>query len=225
MLNFDALLFDLDGTLLDTAPDFITALKIQLQRHGREPLPDNMIRACVTNGSVGLIQRGFGMEPDHPQFKTLREEFLELYFGNLADKTSLFEGLQQVLDECAARNIPWGIVTNKPWKYTEPVLVQLNLMDDAATVICPDHVAQPKPDPEAMHLACSEIRIAPANCLYVGDHVRDIDAGRAAGTRTIAAGWGYIGANENIHHWNADWIVDKSHELHSLLFQTRNPEC
>ena len=218
MLNFDALLFDLDGTLLDTAPDFITALKIQLQRHGREPLADEVIRTCVTNGSVGLIQRGFDMPTDHPQFETLREEFLALYLSNLADKTALFAGLQQVLDECSTRNIPWGIVTNKPWKYTEPALIELGLMDSAATVICPDHVALPKPDPEAMYLACSQINIAPDKCLYVGDHVRDIDAGRAAGMATVAAGWGYIETGENIHHWNADWVVDQSHELHSLLF-------
>ena len=218
MLNFDALLFDLDGTLLDTAPDFITALKTQLRRHGREPMPDSMIRNCVTNGSVGIIEQGFGMPQNHPEFEPLREEFLALYFDNLADKTALFSGLQQVLDDCAERGIPWGIVTNKPWKYTEPALTQLNLMSGAATVICPDHVAQPKPDPEAMYLACSQIDIAPANCLYVGDHVRDIDAGRAAGMRTIAAGWGYIEAGQDIHDWNADFVVQQSHELHSLLF-------
>ena len=218
MLNFDALLFDLDGTLLDTAPDFITALKTQLRLHGREPMDDHIIRSCVTNGSVGIIEQGFGMRQDHPDFEPLREEFLELYYGNLADKTALFSGLQQVLDECAARNIPWGIVTNKPWKYTEPALTQLGLMADAATVICPDHVAQPKPDPEAMYLACSQIDIAPTNCLYVGDHVRDIDAGRAAGMGTIAAGWGYIEADEDILNWNADWVVQQSRNLYSLLF-------
>ena len=218
MLNFDALLFDLDGTLLDTAPDFITALKTQLRRHGREPMPNAIIRNCVTNGSVGIIEQGFGMPQDHPEFEALREEFLALYFNKLADKTALFSGLQQVLDDCTERGIPWGIVTNKPWKYTEPALTQLNLMSGAATVICPDHVAQPKPDPEAMYLACSQIDIAPANCLYVGDHVRDIDAGRAAGMRTIAAGWGYIEAGQDIHDWNADFVVQQSHELHSLLF-------
>ena len=218
MLNFDALLFDLDGTLLDTAPDFITALKTQLRLHGREPMDDHIIRSCVTNGSVGIIEMGFGMDQDHPEFEPLREEFLALYFANLADKTALFSGLQQVLDECAELDIPWGIVTNKPWKSTEPALTQLGLMADAATVICPDHVAEPKPHPEPMHLACSQIDIAPANCLYVGDHVRDIDAGRAAGMRTIAAGWGYIEAGEDISSWNADWIVQQSRNLYSLLF-------
>ncbi len=219
MLEFKALLFDLDGTLLDTAPDFITALNKQLELHGRAPLPDHAIRTSVTNGSIGLIQDGFGMAPDHPQFEILREEFLELYFANLADKTALFAGLQLVLDDCAARNIPWGVVTNKPWRYTESAMVQLGLMDAAATVICPDHVKHAKPDPESILLACSKIATAPQDCLYVGDHVRDIDAGRAAGTRNIAAAWGYIEASENIHNWQADWIVDQSQQLHELLFK------
>ena len=219
MLEFKALLFDLDGTLLDTAPDFISALNKQLELHGRAPLPDHAIRTSVTNGSIGLIQDGFGLAPDHPQFEILREEFLELYFANLADKTALFAGLQLVLDDCAARNIPWGVVTNKPWRYTESTMVQLGLMDAAATVICPDHVKHAKPDPESILLACSEIATAPQDCLYVGDHVRDIDAGRAAGTRNIAAAWGYIEASENIHDWQADWIVDQSEQLHGLLFK------
>lgn len=219
MLEFKALLFDLDGTLLDTAPDFITALNKQLELHGRAPLPEHAIRTSVTNGSIGLIQDGFGMAPDHPQFEILREEFLEFYFANLADKTALFAGLQLVLDDCAARNIPWGVVTNKPWRYTESAMVQLGLMDAAATVICPDHVKHAKPDPESILLACSKIATAPQDCLYVGDHVRDIDAGRAAGTRNIAAAWGYIEASENIHNWQADWIVDQSQQLHELLFK------
>jgi phosphoglycolate phosphatase-like HAD superfamily hydrolase len=137
----------------------------------------------------------------------------------LADKTALFAGLQLVLDDCAARNIPWGVVTNKPWRYTESAMVQLGLMDAAATVICPDHVKHAKPDPESILLACSEIATAPQDCLYVGDHVRDIDAGRAAGTRNIAAAWGYIETSENIHNWQADWIVDQSEQLHGLLFK------
>ncbi|MCT2530186.1 HAD-IA family hydrolase [SAR92 clade bacterium H921] len=219
MLNFKALLFDLDGTLLDTAPDFITALNRLLELHGRAPLPEHAVRSTVTDGSAGLIQAGFDMAPEHPQFEALRDEFLELYFCNLADKTALFTGLQQVLDDCKAGGIPWGVVTNKPWRYTEAVMDQLGLMDLAATVICPDHVTAAKPDPESILLACSEIAIAPADCLYVGDHVRDIEAGRAAGTRNIAAAWGYVEASQNIFDWQADWVVDQSTQLHGLLFK------
>ena len=218
MLDFKVLLFDLDGTLLDTAPDFITALNKQLSLHGRESLPDNAIRTSVTNGSVGLIQSGFKIDPDHGDFEALREEFLELYFANLADKTALFEGLQVVLDECRSREIPWGVVTNKPWRYTESAMIKLGLMEAAATVICPDHVTQTKPHPEPILLACSEISMAPGDCLYVGDHLRDIEAGRAAGTRNIAAAWGYIEQGEDIAGWRADWVVERSEQLHSLLF-------
>ena len=219
MINFKALLFDLDGTLLDTAPDFVTALNRQLALHDLSSLPDEAIRQCVTNGSVGLIEAGFGMLQDDPRFEPLRAEFLELYFANLADRTALFEGLQPVLDKCVSSDIPWGIVTNKPWHYTESTLLQLDLMAGAATVICPDHVSHPKPDPEAMFLACAEIATAPADCLYVGDHVRDIVAGRDAGMRTIAAGWGYIDEDEDILSWQADWVVDQSQQLYSLLFK------
>ena len=219
MINFKALLFDLDGTLLDTAPDFITALNRQLALHDLSSLPDEAIRLSVTNGSVGLIEAGFGMLQDDPRFEPLRAEFLELYFANLADRTALFEGLQPVLDKCVSSDIPWGIVTNKPWHYTESTLLQLDLMAGAATVICPDHVTHPKPDPEALFLACSEIATAPADCLYVGDHVRDIVAGRDAGMRTIAAGWGYIDEDEDILDWQADWVVDQSQQLYSLLFK------
>ena len=218
MLDFKALLFDLDGTLLDTAPDFITALNKQLELHGRTPISNDAVRTSVTNGSVGLIQVGFGIDPSDQQFETLREEFLELYFANLADKTVLFNGLQQVLDPCHQQQIPWGIVTNKPWRYTQAVLSQLNLINQVATVICPDHVNQPKPDPEGIHKACNEIQISPSDCLYVGDHVRDIEAGRAADMTTIAAAWGYIEAGENIAQWGADYVVNQSQQLHSLLF-------
>ena len=219
MINFKALLFDLDGTLLDTAPDFITALNRQLALHDLSSLPDEAIRLSVTNGSVGLIEAGFGMPQDDPRFEPLRAEFLELYFANLADRTALFEGLQLVLDKCVSSDIPWGIVTNKPWRYTESTLLQLDLMAGAATVICPDHVTHPKPDPEALFLACAEIATAPSDCLYVGDHVRDIVAGRDAGMRTIAAGWGYIDEDEDILSWQADWVVDQSQQLYSLLFK------
>ena len=218
MLAFKALLFDLDGTLLDTAPDFMSALNIQLVMHGREPLPASAVRASVTNGSAGLIQDGFGITPDHVDFESIRQQYLDLYFNNLADQTALFPGMEEVLARCEFDKIPWGIVTNKPWKYSSAVLEQLNLIGRAATVICPDHVAHPKPNPEAMLLAAAQISVAPKDCLYVGDHLRDIDAGIAAGMRTIAAGWGYIEHGEDASNWNADYFVSESNQLHQLLF-------
>ena len=218
MLDFKALLFDLDGTLLDTAPDFITAINTQLKRHGHNPLIGDVVRTSVTHGSIGIIENVYNIKQDHPEFEPLKEEFLELYLSNISEKTGLFDGLRQVLDSCEERNIPWGIVTNKPLRYTAPLMADLGLNKQSATTICPDHVANPKPDPEALILACSQIKIAPSDCIYIGDHIRDIQAGKSAGMKTIAAGWGYIEEFENITQWQADWVVEKSADLNSLLF-------
>ena len=218
MLDFKALLFDLDGTLLDTAPDFITAVNTQLKRHGHNPLVGDVVRTSVTHGSIGIIENVYNIKQDHPEFELLKEEFLELYLSKISEKTGLFDGLRQVLDSCEERNIPWGIVTNKPLRYTAPLMADLGLDKQSATTICPDHVANPKPDPEALILACSQIKIAPSDCIYIGDHIRDIQAGKSAGMRTIAAGWGYIEEFENITQWQADWVVEKSADLNSLLF-------
>jgi len=219
MPHFKAVLFDLDGTLLDTAPDFITALNIQLKMHGRAPLTNSEVRTSVTNGSAGLILAGFGMTHEHPEFNAVKEQYLDLYFKHLADKTHLFKGLNQVLETCLDKQIPWGIVTNKPWKYTIAVLERLSLMTNCATVICPDHVVHPKPHPEAMFLAADKLALAPEDCIYIGDHRRDIDAGRAAGMATVAAGWGYIPSSEDISSWNASFVVHKSDQLYQLLFK------
>jgi 2-phosphoglycolate phosphatase len=218
MLDFKGLLFDLDGTLLDTAPDFILAINKQLKKHRREPLVGDAVRTSVTHGSIGIIESVYNIKQDHPEFECLKEEFLELYLSNISEKTRLFDGLRQVLDSCDQRNIPWGIVTNKPLRYTAPLMADLGLDKQSSITICPDHVANPKPDPEALLLACTQINIAPNDCLYVGDHIRDIQAGKSAGMRTIAAEWGYIEEFEDITEWQADMIVNKSTDLHSLLF-------
>ena len=182
MLQFDALLFDLDGTLIDTAPDFITSLKIQLQRHGMPAQPDEQIRAGVTNGSVGLIRHAFGIEPDHENFAALRNEFLDIYFENLANDTRLFDGMADVLERC-------------------------------------DQVQNTKPHPESVNLACGEMGVAAQHCIMIGDHCRDVDAGRAAGSRTIAAAWGYIDDNETVADWQADWTLHCPTTLYPLLFE------
>lgn len=222
MLPFKALLFDLDGTLLDTAPDFISAIQQMLLSRGWPPITDNELRNTVTNGSAGIIEKAFRIDQGDPQFKSLQDEFLALYFDNIADKTALFSGLQEVLDNCKIHNIAWGIVTNKPWKYTQAVLDELNLSTQSATTICPDHVARPKPDPEGLLLACSELSLSPSDCVYIGDHIRDIQAGRSAGMQTIAAGWGYIDQSENIADWQADWTIEQSQHLNRLLFNSIN---
>jgi phosphoglycolate phosphatase len=218
MLDFKALLFDLDGTLIDTAPDFILAINKQLHLRGRKSLAGDAVRTSVTDGSIGIIENVYQIKQEHPEFASLQQEFLELYLSNIAEKTALFDGLKQVLDHCHEHNIPWGIVTNKPLKYTAPLMAELGLDSQSATTVCPDHVNIPKPDPEGLILASSQINIAPSDCIYIGDHIRDIQAGRSAGMQTIAAEWGYIEECENINDWQADWIVKKSTDLHALLF-------
>jgi phosphoglycolate phosphatase len=218
MMPFSGLIFDLDGTLIDTAPDFISSLQQQLNRHGRE-LPDpDQIRCGISDGSVGLVARAFGIDPSHNEFDALRSELLEIYYQNLAVDSAPFAGVQLVLDECQLRAIPWAIATNKPWRYTEPVLVALGLLAPAAAVICPDHVKVTKPDPEPILLACQQMGIAPSEAIMVGDHLRDIEAGRAAGSRTIAAGWGYLAPGEQADDWGADLTLPCSTELSRALF-------
>ena len=218
MLTFKALLFDLDGTLLDTAPDFLIAINKQLQIHGRDPLITDAVRTSVTHGSIGIIESVYGINQNDPKFAALKDEFLELYLSNIAEKTDFFDGIRQVLDSCVQQGIPWGIVTNKPLRYTAPLLKELGLEQQSATTICPDHVSSPKPDPESLLLASSQLSVKPEDCIYVGDHIRDIQAGRSAGMRTIAAGWGYIEDSENTNDWHADWVVENPIQLHSLLF-------
>ena len=218
MLDFKALLFDLDGTLLDTAPDFILAINKQLHLRGHKSLTGDAVRTSVTHGSIGIIESVYQIKQEHPDFSTLQQEFLELYLSNIAEKTALFTGLKLVLDNCKKYNIPWGLVTNKPLKYTAPLLAELGLDKLSATTICPDHVTEPKPHPEGLILACSQINIAPKDCIYIGDHIRDIQAGKSAGMKTIAAGWGYIEEFEDITQWQADWVIKQSTDLNALLF-------
>ena len=218
MKPFAALIFDLDGTLVDTAPDFIRALTLQLARHHR-PLPAaELIRCDISDGSAGLVSRAFGIDAQHSEFDALRNEFLAIYYDNLAVDSAPFAGITGLLERCQQQQIPWAIATNKPWRYTEPVLAALQLLEPAAAVICPDHVSQTKPDAEPVLLACRQMGIDAADTIMVGDHWRDIESGRRAGARTIAAGWGYLRPDEKAQEWNADRTIHCSKELEAALF-------
>lgn len=216
--RFDAVLFDLDGTLLDTAPDFTTAINRVLDERGLEMQPESRVRNAVTHGSAGLITSVFGINSDHPDFEPLRQRLLHHYRQCLAELTHTFAGIDAVLEQLAARQIPWGIVTNKPVQYTTPILAQLSFPSRPATVICPEHVTRTKPDPESILLACRELHVAPERAIYVGDHLRDIEAGRNAGTTTAAVTWGYLDADEDPRNWGADHTVDNGNELFAILF-------
>ncbi len=202
--TFGALLFDLDGTLIDTAPDFVSVLNQMLVSHGKQELPQSVIRQQVSNGARALTQLGFGDEASNTQFQSLLDELLDRYVDHIAVYSRLFDGLEECLQKVEQYGIPWGIVTNKPSRFTEPLLHQLNLSERCSVTICPDHVTHKKPHPEPIYLACKKLGIEPSHAIYVGDHGRDIEAGNNAGSFTIAAGWGYLNESEDPSQWNAD---------------------
>lgn len=216
--KYRAVLFDLDGTLLDTAPDFLTCTNRLLASKGMPLLEEHDMRRLVTHGSAGIVRGVFALQQDHPDFEPIRQELLALYFENLADRTRPFPGISELLSQLQERQIPWGIVTNKPERYTLAILEQLPLGAVPATVVCPDHVRRTKPDPESVLLACSLLAVAPEQTVFIGDHLRDIEAGLRAGTTTIAAGYGYLDENEDPTSWGADHTVTCATQLATLIF-------
>lgn len=210
-------LFDLDGTLIDTAPDFIRCLNELRQAHGLPALPAPHIRRSVSNGARAMIRVGFGLEPDHPDYLEKHTAFLDLYEAGVAVETTLFEGVDDILKDLEARKIPWGIVTNKPVRFAAPLIEALGLAERCSILICPDHVTNRKPHPEALILACREVGANPATGVYVGDHERDIEAGRNAGMKTIAVRYGYIEQPEAVDLWQADIVADTVSDLAKLL--------
>lgn len=219
MLKAEAVLFDLDGTLIDTAPDFVAVLNRQLQAHGRATLPPASIRAMVSQGARAVVALGFGdrFDVESDEFEALRQEFLQTYLKHIADESRLFPGMDALLTGLEARGTPWGIVTNKNSMFTLPLLKALHLDSRCKVTICPDMVTHTKPHPEPMFKAASILGVKPEACVYVGDHRRDIDAGRNAGMTTVAVGFGYVLDGESAHDWNADHTVDTVSELARLL--------
>jgi N-acetyl-D-muramate 6-phosphate phosphatase len=214
-MNLKAVLFDLDGTLLDTAPDFKTALNLLLAEEGKSPLPEDEVKVMVSHGSADLIANAFHMESTHPDFEPLRARLLAFYLEHLSENTRYFEGLQPSLEYIKMQGLGYGIVTNKPSLYAEKILTDLQIEVDC--LVCPDHVAKPKPDPEGLLLACEKIGCSAEQAIYVGDHVRDVDAAKAINMPTVAVAWGYIPAGESIEDWNADYLLQHPSDLLPLL--------
>jgi len=203
-----AILFDLDGTFADTAPDLAAALNYVRGMHELPPLPLEDLRPQASHGSIGLIRRGFGVEPDAPEFNKLREAFLAHYTAHICDHTILFPGMAQLVDTLEDRGLPWGIVTNKPHRFTVPLMQELGYAERAACLISGDTCARAKPFPDQLFKACEIMNMNPVNCIYLGDDLRDVEAGQAAGMRCIIAKYGYIDARANLGNWCADGIVD-----------------
>lgn len=212
-----AVLFDLDGTLADTARDLGTALNRLLIEEGRPPQPYDAIRPIASHGVKALINLGFSVANDHPYAETLRLRFLEHYNHCMIDATCLFTGIAPLIECLAQRGLLWGIVTNKPARFTQQLVPALAFSIPPAIVVSGDTVGVAKPDPRPMWYAAEQIGIPPAHCMYVGDAKRDIDAGRAAGMRTVLANWGYIGHTDHPDEWGADYRITHPIELLPLL--------
>ena len=207
-----ALLLDLDGTLLDTAPDMSFALNALRAEQGRPPLPLAALRPFVSHGAAGLVASGFA-ELAETERESLRQRFLQLYRARLCVGTTLFQGAAALLARLETARLPWGIVTNKPGWLTDPLLAALGLDTRAACVVSGDTLAVRKPHPAPLLHAAAAMGLAPGQCLYAGDAERDIIAGRAAGMRTVAVRYGYLAAGEDPAAWGPDAIVDHPEAL------------
>jgi len=215
-MNVAAVLFDLDGTLIDSAPDLAGAGNDMRVARGMAPHPLSHFRPMVGAGARGMVERAFGVGPDDPAFAALREEFLTRYEARMTQSTTVFREMSPVLRALDARGMPWGIVTNKITRYSQPLVLALGLMPPAATLVCGDTTAHAKPHPAPLLEAARRMGVAPQTCLYVGDDARDVLAGQAAGMRTVAVSWGYLGAGEPIERWGADHLIHSPDELLKL---------
>jgi 2-phosphoglycolate phosphatase len=210
-----AVLFDLDGTLADTAPDLALALNRLRVEEGLEPLPPIAVRAVASSGARGMLGAGLGVAPEDTRFIELRDRFLDHYEKSLCVHTRLFEGMPEILAALEARAIPWGVVTNKSARFTLPLLAALGLDRRAGCVVSGDSTAKIKPAPDSLLFAAHALKLPPADCLYVGDDLRDVQAAHAAGMKALAASYGYLSGGDP-HSWGADGIV--SHPLQVLNF-------
>jgi 2-phosphoglycolate phosphatase len=200
-------LFDLDGTLIDSAPDLAAAANALRLARGLDPLPYEALRPMVGSGARGMVGVAMQSAPGDPGYEALREEFLARYEGGMLERTQVFATMQPVIDALDAARLPWGIVTNKVHRYADPVIAGLGLLPRAAVVIAGDTTPHSKPHPAPLLEAARRLGLAPAACVYIGDDLRDVQAGRAAGMATVAAAWGYLGQGEAIEHWGADvWV-------------------
>jgi len=212
-----AVLFDLDGTLADTAGDLGGAVNQMRVARGMAAMPIESLRPFASAGARGLIGAGLDVHPDHPEFESLRQEFLSNYERCLADTTRLFEGVPALLDQLDAMGCTWGVVTNKPHRYTVPVMEALGLMARSAVTISGDTTAHAKPHPLPLLTACERMGAHALTTLYVGDDLRDIQAAQAAHMPSVAAAWGYLGTTHDVAQWGADVICQNPTDILPFL--------
>ena len=215
MPKIKTVLFDLDGTLADTAPDLANALNHVLRLHNCDPLPYETIRPHVSHGGAALTALGFGK--DHPEFDIYYKELLQHYQNNIATDTTLFPQMHELLQQLESNNINWGVVTNKPGWLTEPLLDALNLTTRAATIVSGDTLEQRKPHPAPILHACEEAGSKAEECIYIGDAARDIEAGNRAGMHSIIALFGYISESDTPDNWGAYASIQHPQEILSII--------
>ena len=216
--SIDCVLFDLDGTLIDTAPDFTLVVNKLLAEHGKGPLSHEIIHLNVSNGARALVKSAFEIDEAHDDFADLLQRLLDLYFEQLnSTAATIYPGLDDLLKQLEAQNIPWGIVTNKPEKYSVRLLEKLHLSSRCSVLVCPDHVSETKPLPEPIFLALEKLGRNSERCVYIGDHIRDIQAAKNADVIAIAAAYGYLAADTKVEEWYADFILQSSEQTISLL--------
>lgn len=212
----DCVLFDLDGTLADTAPDLVAALNSVLSSLGRAEVEVTTARWWVAQGSIGLIQNSLHLTAEQASSSPYRQQLLDAYASNLCVRTRLFPGIDCLLEKLQSRHIPWGIVTNKPARFTDPLLDQLDLEKRAEVVISGDTLSRAKPDPLPLLHACKIIGVKPSDTVFVGDDQRDVLAGQAAGVATVAVTWGYS-QPDDAKSWGARWIASNAQQLIQIL--------
>ncbi len=220
-----SVLFDLDGTLLDTVDDFMAIILAMREERGLPPVDALRIRDRVSDGSVGMLSSAFNMQPTEAGFEALREEFLQRYDLALAVHTRPFDGIPELLDWLDGQGMPWGVVTNKLSRFSIPLLAAMGLADRCHALVCPDQVSHGKPHPEPLLKACVQMGVEPCHSVYIGDHLRDILAGKAADMPTIAALYGYIPLGEDPAGWQATHSVRSPAELRPWLAQRQLQEA
>lgn len=221
---FEAVLFDLDGTLADTAPDLGESANLLLAEEGHVAKPLAMLRPYTSQGVRGLLKAGFEIDATHPHYERLSHRFLEIYEQRLCAATRLFNGIPELLDALESLNLGWGIVTNKRMRFTDPLVDLLQLTPRTNCVVSGDTTAEAKPSPLPIEHACRLLNCRPERTLYVGDDRRDIIAGRAAGCQTVAVSYGYLGDGGPLHTWGADLIIDHPAELAAYLNRCVGPK-
>ncbi len=214
---FEAVLFDLDGTLADTAPDLGGTVNMLLREEGRPEHALAVLRPYVSQGVRGMLKAGFGIDAQHPDYERLSDRFLGIYAERLCAETRLFDGIPELLAYLEKAGLGWGIVTNKRQRFTDPLVELLSLAERTNCVVSGDSTPEPKPSPLPILHACRLLRCTPDRAIYVGDDIRDIQAGRAAGCMTVAVSYGYLGDSGSPESWGADLVIDHPAELQSFL--------